>query len=146
MFLKVLLFQKKIILSWGKECAVAHKPGVWTRVSNYIKWLGDYINITPLSYPSNDVTITAEMSLDTTFEYSLDLEDINSEAYKAAVSDIKDLLSNGFDSAVTGNGLTVDEISITFSRATRRFLNSKNHFLRDFQFIKGTSGFKSSKL
>ena len=92
------------------------------------------------------MTITAEMSLDTTFEYSLDLEDINSEAYKAAVSDIKDLLSNGFDSAATGNGLTVDEISITFSRATRRFLNSKNHFLRDFQFIKRTSGFKSSKM
>ena len=76
------------------------------------------------------------MSLDTTFEYSLDLEDINSEAYKAAVSDIKDLLSNGFDSAATGNGLTVDEISITFSRATRRFLNSKNHFFKRFSIYK----------
>ena len=71
------------------------------------------------------MTLTAEMSLDTTFEYSLELEDTNSYAYKSAVSDIKNLLSNGFDSAAAGNGLTVDEISITFSRVIRRSWNSK---------------------
>ena len=116
----------KIILSWGEKCALPDKPGVWARVSNYIKWLEDYINITPLSYPSNTVTVTAELSLDTTFQYTLQLEDTNSDAYKAAVSDIKNLLSNGFDSAAASNDLTVDEISVTFSRVTRRFWNSKN--------------------
>ena len=64
------------------------------------------------------MTVTAEMSLDTTFAYSLDLENTNSDAFKAAVTDIKNLLSHSFDSAAAANGLTVDEISITFSRVT----------------------------
>ena len=62
--------------------------------------------------------MSTELSLDTTFGYSADLEDKSSDVYINAVSDIENLLADSFDSAAASNGLTVDEILITFSQTT----------------------------
>ena len=68
--------------------------------------------------------MSTELSLDTTFDYSADLEDKYSDVYKAAVSDIENLLADSFDSAAASNGLTVDEILITFSKTTSSRLST----------------------
>ena len=68
--------------------------------------------------------MSTELSLDTTFGYSADLEDKSSDVYINAVSDIENLLADSFDSAAASNDLTVDEILITFSEKTSSRLST----------------------